>query len=370
VKHLKFIENPESPAFSQLSREMRISLEGIIGFTHLLASPDSGLLNEKQSRYVSEIFENGRQLGSLISDYIDLAKIESGLLDLNYAPLNLNECVVSSLARVHEAMAAKKAKFTLLWNTPDQEIWGDESRIKQILEIMLRTIHQFAYEGERIVITVSSSDKNINLEFKGHSPKTDSLEERELYEQLEEFQGKRDIGLALALKLIQLHGGQMGLEKEEKGESGLWFSLPKEKNYLTNAGSLDQNSVMKPHRFLRVLIVDDSLSIRNLVVEILKREHYKVFVADNGMEAVRLAGKCHPDLILMDINMPVMDGKESIQALRALPGLSSTPVVALTGYDFEGSFEELASLGFTHYISKPFDRSELLTSIKNYISSG
>ena len=93
-KRLQRIENPKSGFLSQISRDMKTSLDGIIGFTDLLASQRSGKLNEKKTRYVAEIYENGKQLHALVNDYMDLAKIESGMLDLNYSELDVNEYIL------------------------------------------------------------------------------------------------------------------------------------------------------------------------------------------------------------------------------------------------------------------------------------
>ena len=375
-KRLQGTENPKSGFLSQISRDMKTSLDGIIGFTHLLASRRSGELNEKQARYVSEIYEGGKQLHTLVHDYMDLAKIDSGMLDLNLSELDVNEYILWVLEVLQPRMNEKKINFTVVWETPSEKILGDSARLQQILFILLSKAVEFSAEEERILLKVAFNEEFMEVHLKNDSSEKspeDSQESRKLAEPVEQL-GQNinsfDVSMALANKLIQMHGGKIGLEYEEKGGSYLWFTLSKNMNpHSVTGGKAAEprsNHKIKPPR---ILIVDDSNNMQNLVAEILKKDNCTVFVADNGRAGLELAQECRPDMILMDINMPVMDGREAIKHLRVLPGLEKIPVVALTAYDIKDSGQELLKLGFTRYLNKPFCKQDLLHTVHTCISS-
>lgn len=373
---LQRTENPESGFLSQISRDMKTSLDGIIGFTHLLASQRSGALNEKQARYVSEIYDGGRQLHTLVNDYMDLAKIDSGMLDLNLSELDANEYILWVLEVLQPRMSEKKIIFTVVWETPSEKIIGDSARLQQILFILLSKAVEFSAEEERILLKVAFNAEFMEVHLKNDSSEDspeDSHESRKLSEPEEPFDENSnsfDVSMALAIKLIQMHGGEIGLEFEEKGGSYLWFTLSKNMNPYSDTGGKTaeprSNSKTNPHR---ILLVDDNNNMQNLVVEILKKDNCTVFVADNGRAGLELAQECRPDMILMDINMPVMDGREAIKQLRALPGLEKIPVVAFTAYDIKDSGQELLKLGFTRYLNKPFCKQDLLHTIHTCLPS-
>ncbi|MDH5762488.1 MAG: response regulator [Nitrospinota bacterium] len=357
--------------FCHISREMRTSLDGIMGFIHLLSSQHSGRLNEKQSRYVSEIYENGKQLNSLVNDCLDLARLDSGMLDLNFAELNVNEYLLWALDVLQPQLNEKNLKFTINWKTAPEKILGDSARVKQILFILLSRVVGFSLKNERILLSVEF-DKNFfkvsvsNDYWSGIDIKTP---EPENYFQPIDLNDQRssdfDVSLALVLKLIQLHDGDIGLDQEENGQSKLWFTLSKNSHKQAGMPGLKTNPVKNFKKNApRILLVDDSSKMQTLVTEILKREQFKVFVADNGQAGLELAQQCHPDLIFMDINMPVMDGVDAFRGIRAVPGLETIPVVALTACELDDSRERLLGMGFTSYLSKPFSRDDLLGAVQ------
>ncbi len=355
---------------------MKASLDGIIGFTHLLASQRSGELNEKQTRYVSEIYEGGKQLHALVNDYMDLAKIESGMLDLNYSELDVNEYVLWVLDVIQPRMEEKKINFTVVWETPPEKIQGDAARLKQILYILFSKAVEFSLEMERIQLKVAFDEKFMKVHLRSESieesnaDSTEAINRSEPEERFGNNSNPLDISMALAKKLIEMHGGDIGLEYEEKGGSSLWFTISKNMNPLSNTSAKTcksrENHKVKP---LRILLVDDSNNMQNLVAEFLKKENHKIFVADNGQVGLDLAQECRPDMILMDINMPVMDGIETINHLRELPGFEKLPVVAFTAHDMKDSGEELLRLGFTRYLNKPFCKQDLLHTIHTCLPS-
>jgi CheY-like chemotaxis protein len=235
---------------------------------------------------------------------------------------------------------------------------------------------EFSLEEERVLLNVSFNEGFLKVCLKNDSSETNSTETLHGAYPFNDPQGisqednSLDVPLALAQKLIQLHGGDIGLDYDEKGGSQLWFTLPKQQVTKPDAGDKKNKSPVQPgSRPLRILLVDDNDNIQNLVSDILLKEKYKVFVAGNGRTGLEMAKHCRPDLIFMDINMPVMDGTEAIQSLRSLPGLAKTPVVALSAYEKEDMGVEYYKLGFTHYLNKPFSKSDLMDAIHTYVTA-
>ncbi len=369
-KQLQAVDNPESRFLSRVSSKMNTNLDGILGFTQLLASQRPGKLNPKQTRYVSEIYESGRELHSLISDYIDLARIESGMLDLNISKLDFSEYILWALDVLAPQMNSRRLSFTVFWDSPTEMIYGDAVRIKQILFALFSKAIEFSLEGERLFLHISFDDEFLKVRLENDpdgNHMAGSPDERKGFvpDSLpHESNPASDLSLALAGKLIQLHGGRLGLEYDESGRSYLSFTL--RKNALSSNGSHvadRKDGGETPKAAARILLIDDSSNIQNLVTEILKKEHYKVFVADNGRSGLEMARSCRPDMIFMDINMPVMDGTETIRKLREIPELKHTPVVALTAEDTDNSGQFLLDLGFDYLVGKPFNRSDLFNSI-------
>ena len=369
-------ESPESRILSHLSLEMKTSLDGIMGFTHLLASQRSGKLNDKQTRYVSEIYENGKRLDSLVNDYIDFARIEAGMFHLHYSELDVNEYLLWALDVLEPQMTEKKINFSVVWETPSEKIQGDSARFKQILYIVLSKAVECTLEEERVLLKVSFNDGFLKICLKndpfakrnteslnGACPSSDPWD-------IGQEDNPLDVRLALAQKLIQLHGGDIGLEYDQKGGSQRWFTLPKHKVSSPDAEDKKPESRVKSGgQPLRILLVDDNDNIQNLVSDFLLKEKCKVFVADNGRTGLEMAKHCRPDLIFMDINMPVMDGTEAIQSFRSLPDFAKIPIVALSAYEKEDMGKEFFKLGFTHYLNKPFSKSDLMDAIHTYVTT-
>ena len=369
-KKLQGIENPESEFLSKMFQGMKVSLDGIMRVTHLLASHRSGKLNVKQTRYVYDIFENGKELQELINDYVDLAKIKSGMLDLNISELDINEYILGALDELRPQMEEKKICFTVLWETPSEKIQGDSNRLNQIFHSLLTKAVEFSVEGERIFLKVAFDDQCMKVCLQSDSSGRNDVDSMEPYNlsEAEENSGDGtnllDVRMTLAKKLIEMHGGDIGLEYNEKGGACLWFTISKNINPVFNTegktAGLRSDDIVKP---IRILLVDDSNNIQNLVAEFLKIEKHKVFVADNGQVGLEMAQECRPDMIFMDINMPVMDGKEAIRHFRELAGFEKIPIVAFTAYDMKDSGEKLLRLGFTRYLNKPFCKQDLLNTI-------
>ena len=369
-------ESPESQILSHLSSEIKASLHGIMGFTHLLGSQRSGNLNGKQTRYVSEIYESGKRLDSLVNDYIDFTRIEAGMLQLHFSGLDVNEYLLWALDVLERKLTQKKIKFSVVWETPSEKIQGDSARFKQILYIVLSNAVECAHDEEQLLLNVSFSEgflkvclkndssiiistKSLNGTYPSNDPQGIGQEDNPL-----------NVRLALAQKLIQLHGGDMGLDYDEKGGSQLWFTIPIQQVPSPDPRGKETESQVKPGSHpLRILLVDDNNNIQNLVSDFLLKEKYKVFVADNGRIGLEMAKHCRPDLIFMDINMPIMDGAEAIQNLRNLPGFAKTPVVALSAYEKEDMGGEFYKLGFTHYLNKPFSKSDLIEAIHTCVAA-
>ena len=269
----------------------------------------------------------------------------------------------------------KKINFSVVWETPSEKIQGDSARFKQILYSVFSKAVEFALEEERVLLTVSFNDGFLKICLKNnHSAKRNTESLNGTYPpngpwDIGQEDSPVDVRLALAQKLIELHGGGIGFEYDEKGGSQLWFTLPKHQVSSPDAeGKKTESPVKSGGQPLRILLVDDNDNIQNLVTDFLLKEKCKVFVADNGRAGLEMAKHCRPDLIFMDINMPVMDGTEAIQSLRSLPGFAKIPVVALSAYEKEDMGKEFFKLGFTHYLNKPFSKSDLMDAIHTYVT--
>ena len=182
--------------------------------------------------------------------------------------------------------------------------------------------------------------------------------------------GGTGIGLALTRRLVELHGGKIGVESQIGQGSCFWFTLPLKKLATTKIDKKEQeteNNMAIPVK-RRILVAEDNETNLSMLLDMLSIHHHQVFVAKNGQQAIELAQRHRPELILMDIRMPVMNGLEATQRIRTFPELKDIPIVALTASTGSEAEEHQVAMGCTEHLAKPIQSKELFAVLRRYLT--
>ena len=372
---------------ASMSHELRTPLNSILGVAEGLQEQYYGLLNERQLKSAQVIEESGRHLLALINDILDVAKAESGELTLNISPIPVKKICESSLQFINRSAVKKQISVELFIDDLVEVINGDPRRLKQILINLLSNAVKFTPEGGSIGLNVKGNvttglvkitvwdtgigiaTKDIPQLFKPFVQLDSSLSRR--------FTGT-GLGLALVKRLTEMHGGEVIVESGVGQGSRFILTFPwqlknrlladsqMQQTTITSLDSLETIHSYHPYRPL-VLLVDDDKNNIEIFSELLTLKGFRVNVALNGKESLNLIQAEKPDLILMDIQMPEMDGLETIRRIRAKPEGLGIPIIALTALVMDGDRERCLEAGADEYLSKPVPLQTLVKTVRTFL---
>ncbi|MBP7591976.1 MAG: GAF domain-containing protein [Chloroflexi bacterium] len=370
---------------ASMSHELRTPLNAIMLRCELMR--ESGPDAAGQARSLHIIEESAQHLLELINDILDVAKIEAGKLELLVEPVPVRMICESSLRMV--AHMAQKKQIELKETIDDTAviIHADGRRIKQVLVNLLTNAVKFTPEGGKIGLDVRGNPEEDCVQFivwdNGIGIDPDDMPRLfQPFVQLDATLSRKysgtGLGLALVHRLVQMHHGTIELESQVGIGSKFTISLPwssvTAKNKQTN-GPTAVSPITLPaspvidNSDITLLLVEDNEAAMEALTEYLATQGYHVVQARNGLEAVELAFSAAPDLILMDIQMPGLDGLEAMRRIRANPNQAATIIVAMTALVMPGDRERCLEAGANTYISKPISFKELNNAIKSQVAA-
>lgn len=382
-----------------MSHELRTPLNAILGLTEALQDQILGDLAPRQLKALDTIEKSGRHLLELINDILDLAKISSGKMELLLATVSVKSLCESSLVFVKQQAFKKQIQLTSDILDTITTITVDELRIKQVLINLLTNAIKFTPEGGQVTLKVtvkpipnseaaleperSSNSLVILLQVIdtgiGISP-TDLAKLFQPFTQIDSSLNRKHMGTGLGLAMVQqiaeLHGGWVKVDSQPNQGSCFTVALPYHSpidpvmptpNLLGSptACRLPQPNQQGP----LILLADDNEDNLETFIDYLSSRNYRIIVAKNGEAAVQLAKVNLPDIILMDIQMPIMDGLAAIQTLRADRQFDKIPIIALTALAMPGDQERCLKAGANQYLSKPVSLRRLADVIEQVLSS-
>ncbi|MDQ2971381.1 MAG: ATP-binding protein [Pseudomonadota bacterium] len=362
----------KSEFLANMSHEIRTPMNAIIGFSQLLTGLVTG---PKEQHYLRAILDSGRSLLALINDILDLSKIEAGKLELSIRPTDLRE-QVRSIVNVFSQMAADK--HLLLTAEVDSKVpeslLMDPLRWRQILFNLVGNALKFTERGSvnvRVACTMDADEETtvackIEVRDSGIGIAHDQLQrifkpfEQAHQTSTREQQGT-GLGLSITKRLIDLMGGSIRIESEPGRGSNFIVELPRvgiSSELPEHEGSARGSARLNELRASLILVVDDVALNRDLLAGFFNGTHHRLLFATDGEDAVQMAGRHKPDMVLMDIRMPGMNGRDAYARMREDPALQAMRVIAVTASSMADEEKELRST-FHGYIRKPFTREEL-----------
>jgi PAS domain S-box-containing protein len=363
----------KSEFLSRMSHELRTPLNAVLGFGQLLEADRSEPLGPVQRSRVQELLRGGRHLLSLINDVLDLARIEAGTLLLDLAPVDVQALVDECMPLVAPAAASRGLTLTVRPDTSDAvSVLADRTRLKQVLLNLLSNAVKYNQAGGRVDVNWHTVGEAVRMEVTDTGPGLDAQQQERLFHAFERLDAARTdvegagIGLALSKWLVDLMQGAIGVESEPGSGSTFWVALARASAAEAPAAAQGQPADRRPLRQAgrpyTVLYIEDN-EVNQLLMQgmLAQRPALRLLLAAHPEEGLALAWSDKPDLVLLDIQLPGMDGFEVLRRLRADPRTRQVPVLAVSANAMPADRERAAQAGFANYVTKPIDLPRLLS---------
>jgi len=370
----------KSRFLANMSHEMRTPLNGVLGLLELTLRMELG---EEQRENLRMVRDAGRNLLTIINDILDITKIETGMLDLVHEPFDLDR-VLSTTARMFSIEARSKGvelRYVKPLDTP-QELFGDPVRLRQVLVNLVGNAIKFTDKGwveitakpwacphdnsSKTCLLFEVRDSGCGIAKELQAAIFDSFTQADA-SYSRKYQGT-GLGLAICKRLVELMGGEIWVDSSP--DNGSVFSFTATFDLARPVAQVKENGIsvgglkLPP---LRILLAEDNRVNQTFARRALEMDGHSVICVANGRQALKALGKEGPfDLVLMDIQMPEMDGVEATRRIRAGENgddVSGVPIIALTAYAMKGDKDRFISAGMNDYISKPFDTTDLSEAI-------
>ncbi len=369
-------ERVKSSFLANMSHEIRTPINGILGFTELMNN--SGLIGEESKQFLDIIERSGLRMLGIINNLIDFSKVETSQIKIQEREYNLKEQLDYLYSFFKPEMERKGLELKIVNNLSKQDsvIYSDQEKIYAILTNLIDNALKFTAEGE---VEISCSRENGFLSFYVKDtgigiPKNrkkvvfDRFVQVDVEDKLET--NGAGLGLAIAKAYVDVLGGEIWVESTEDQGSIFYFNLPLKKPEIisdidwTGNTKADESSGALPK--LKILIAEDNKISYLLLQNMLKDISKEIILASNGLDAISLFKENRDvDLILMDIKMPKINGYQVVRAIREID--EQVVIIAQTAYAFADDKQKALNVGCNDYVSKPIDRDELMTAIKEQI---
>jgi PAS domain S-box-containing protein len=373
----------KSTFLANISHEIRTPLSGIMGMTDILLSRSDGGEHRRQLMLMKDAEET---LLDIINKVLELSKIESGALTIEYRPFDLRNCIKKSVVPLQMNVKAREIEFLIEVEEEIPEILvGDGNRLQQILINLISNAIKFTERGKvRLSVRQYSEmeDNQLPLLFAVHDtgigiPRAEQTRIFDIFQQVDSSFSKRHqgtgLGLSITKQLIELMGGTIWLESVPGRGSTFYFTLdlrlPVESEI--KAASQPGQTVLRSAASLHILLVEDNLLNRESVVHFLSEMGHRSSVAENGEQALEMLRENEYDLVLMDVQMPKMNGMEATIRIRQGGDRrirKDIPIIALTAYAMKNEVQQLLDAGMDACVSKPINRDHLFHSIEQLVN--
>jgi PAS domain S-box-containing protein len=365
----------KSEFLSSMSHELRSPLNAILGFAQLMES-DIPPATPSQMESITQILQAGWHLLTLINEVLDLAKVESGHAQLSQEPVSLAEVILECQKMI--APQAQQHRIRMIFPLPDKAYYirADRTRVKQVLINLLTNAIKYNIKQGTVEVTCAESTPGcirVSIRDTGAGLSPQHLAQLfQAFNRLGQEAGGVEgtgIGLVVAKRLVELMGGAIGVESTLGVGSVFWFELLTVAEPLLSVEDIDAVALIQPHVARKsglhtLLYVEDNPANLKLVKQIIARHpDMSLLTAVDGYGGIEIARASQPDVILMDINMPGMNGYEALKVLQSDPATAHIPVLALTANAMPRDIKNGLEAGFFQYITKPIMVNEFMEAL-------
>jgi signal transduction histidine kinase/ActR/RegA family two-component response regulator len=377
-RELEDSNQAKSEFLARMSHELRTPLNSILGFSQVLNTDPDEPLTQSQKESVRQILKAGWHLLALINEVLDLARIESGKLQLSIESVGVEQIVrealtlITPVAEKHQVKVVDETKaFRQLY------VMADRTRLKQVLLNLLSNGVKYNKAGGTVTLTCTKVNETRLVIAVSDTGAGLSDEERgQLFTPFTRLRARADVegagmGLAITKRLIELMGGSVGVESVIGTGSRFFFELALGEKPAVEGEETDPSLIIArtDANEATLLHVEDNPANRALVARILERRpHISILAADTAEKGIELARTRDPDLIILDINLPGIDGFEALGLLRSYPDTRHIPIIALSANAMPSDVKRGLEAGFLQYLTKPIDVKEFLRTIDLFLS--
>jgi PAS domain S-box-containing protein len=397
---LEHVNQLISEFLASVSHELRTPLHAILQFSEIMLSEKPGALNREQKHQLGILQSSGKNLLQLINDILDLSKIEAGKMEASWQQFNPAEMLRETVATMRPLGASKGLHLQLKLNSMLPEtIVSDRHLLARVLTNLLGNAVKFTDKGE-ITLTAEYQQRVLTMTVRDTGQGIPAHRLQEIFEpfrQLESNEARKHggtgLGLAISQRLMSILGGHIEVRSEEGKGSTFTIRLPirefasasqksrRQKSAAQKAQPAKVKSANRKSIFSKwiasatkknpaILVVEDDENTRYAMQFILEDAGYQVNFAENGEAALLHAQHHRPDLILMDIMMPNLDGYQVARMIKAQKQLHHIPLVALTARAMKGDREKALAAGYDDYLTKPFEKKDILAVIARWLEEG
>lgn len=388
---LQAMDKLKDEFLANTSHELKTPIHGIIGLTESLLDGTCGTLNDNSRNILSMIAKSSRRLANLVNDILDFSRLKNSDIVLDNKNIDLRSMTDAVLTILSPLLAGKDVRIINEISDTGRFVKGDENRIEQILINIIGNAIKFTDSGHIKInsepaadnrITVSVKDTGIGIPEEKHETIFESFVQSD--GSISRKYGGTGLGLAITRDLVTLHGGEISVKSEPGNGSTFFFTLPEGEK--TGAATYILPAEESLNRFSKeipvlaaetglsfseskILVVDDEPVNLQILINQLTKEKYSVKFLTSGEDAIKSIESGEEfDLVLLDVMMPVISGFDVCKKIREKYSAHELPVVLLTAKNTKEDIIAGISMGANDYITKPFDREELLARVKNYIS--
>lgn len=364
----------KSMFLANMSHEIRTPMHAILGYSQLIL--DSQNLDDVKEK-VSVIHSSGTHLLGVINNILEMSKIEAGHTKVNISPIDLKSFVYDMKYIFVLKFKDKDINFKIECENLPDIIFTDEDKLRQIIINLLGNAVKFTKKGEVLwSLSFDEQTKIMNMEVKDTGCGISKEALNIIFRPFEQSDagikyGGTGLGLSITNHLVKLLDGEMEVESDVNEGTSFNVSIPIAMFRNLQDSSSQKNkkvrSLRDEYKPCKILVADDSFENREILSSMLSNAGFEVSKVNDGKAAVDILSSLKPDLIFMDIRMPVMDGLEAVRLIREMPQYRKLPIIAVTAGAFLEEKEQVLAAGMNSYIIKPFKAGELFSEIKNFL---